>query len=769
MRQRFNSFISACLLLLLMLTLIMAPACSEPSDPTDVDPLAQAVKAMEENPRFSIQRGVIGSQGEEVFDTSNNKAEIWFILPDKFYWHEENVYDYYPYNISIGGDVYVSDNGIHWEECWGGSYDYLEQNPYYYLKNAINPVETERETIDGRECRVFQAELDVEGWAKDHIPQPLTYISMNCVASNSEPDRALVESLGYEFIWDYSVISDHAYLEISPGVNYLYAEIKNADGLTDEMKDELTKIIKALGAKSCDLKDADIKVRGGEEYISNIKDRITSMGLKIYIDERTALPCLIKVESRRESSLGVEKQPFAIDIKYDDSISIERPEKVTQERKADALFGKIQFSYRELQKILDAFKVANGMFPDKLDPDSVSEVIKAQSLEWPKNQVTGSPMLQKKDSPGDYYYEVIDNGKQYQLFVYDYDGSQRNYGFLSEELKTPEESTSGSKEYFKQEDFDKLTPTRLLSPLIESERSQAKAIALNDASVMKKLQDTDYTIIDIYPLYSESNRTMARVVIFYFIHPYKIDYGGLSISVDFETGSVTNITQIPESISDYLRNQLYYKRVVSLSPTEEQRQVIDFILADPKVQRLFEGTEYVVTDAQYYNINEKDIWTVAINFFEPHKVAGFDLPEAISLQVDLKNATVILNPMVPITPLGQTGTQSSGTPINISREQQDLALNIALNDPRVKELLAGKEYDIWGVGGWYEDIGLVGAVPEIYLKQPVVIEYDWPTAKYNKDGTFTEGTYHSAEKVTRLYVKVEFAREKVVEIFPIGF
>ncbi len=41
--------------------------------------------------------------------------------------------------------------------------------------------------------------------------------------------------------------------------------------------------------------------------------------------------------------------------------------------------------------------------------------------------------------------------------------------------------------------------------------------------------------------------------------------------------------------------------------------------------------------------------------------------------------------------------------------------------------------------------------------------------KYNKDGTFTVYTYHSSEKVTRLYIRVEFASQKVVEILPMYF
>lgn len=485
--------------ILVLLGLAVVPACGGSNDSPD-DLLSQALQAMQGNPRFRIFREEFASGGEVSFDRPADKPRIEFILPDRFSYYEEDAYDNWAYDIAVGSDQFVSEDGVNWQEIWGtgGAFSYARQNPYKYVKHALNPVDAGNEMIGGEAVRVLEAELDVVGWAKDNLPPSQLVVSVDCQASESEPDRALVKSLGYEFLFQPNgpILSKDTYIKIDPARGSFWAEVKNATELTPELKRKLSRIVEAFGIRSCDFDNAEVKAFGGEEYISQITSGITSMGLRIHIEKGSGLPRLIEIEPRRESSLGAEKRMVAIGIVYDEGIRIEKPPKVLHERKAEALFGMIQDTSGQLQQLLRSFKEEHGVFPERLDPESMRDTLKALSSSWPDNAVTGEPMVQKKNRPGDYYYQPLENGSLYELILYNYDGVSIDYSLRGGELAPreaplPPPPPTGKPGQEIPDALSRLTPSRIPPPLTESEKAQTLEIAIRDSQVLSMLKDTE--------------------------------------------------------------------------------------------------------------------------------------------------------------------------------------------------------------------------------------------------------------------------------------
>ncbi|MDD5093203.1 MAG: hypothetical protein PHV74_02340 [Dehalococcoidia bacterium] len=773
--------------LLLMMILPIA-GCGDDSEGRDIS-LASAIKAMEENPRFSIFRSEVGSGEEVSFDRPADEPQIEFVLPDRFSYYEEDAYDIYSYNIAIGNDIYVSEDGVYWEEVWGtgGDFNYALSNPYKYLKHALSPVEVGSETIDGKPCRVFEAELDVEGWAKDNLPSTTMWVFIDCPPGDGESDMALVESLGYEFLDrpDGPILSENTYIELNSTQGcYFQAQVRNATELTTELKAEFIQIAEAFGMRGCDFDNAEVSVHGGEEYISGITKDISSMGLRIYVDEESALPRLIETEQRLESSLGVEKYPGAIGINYDENIRIEKPEKVLYERKAEGLYSSIQNTGGELQQLLRVFKDAHGVFPERLDAESMSDTLKALSREWPGNALTGEPVVQKENSPGDYSYRPTENGSLYELIIYDYWADPIHVGIRAEELEATEETPPirtieaiiAGREI--PDALNALVPSKVLPPLTEAEKNRAVEIAITDMEVLSLLEDTDHAVWDVYPHYSETAQKAAQVIVTYFLHPYKIDFGALSVTVDLESAKVMQVTPMPENLSRLIKEKLYEKErrpfpELPWEDPEKQSEAKGMALADPTIQAIVEGSEYVITDIF---ISSNGQASLQIRFFAPKQFAGISQPlNDVSVNVNLDESSVALAPMaLPPSALPTTGEDTTGN-YSLSQEQQEFAIQVALVDPRVQDLLQNREYEIWNVIPYYYSPGpgessvFMGAGPEIRLKEECIIEYDWPFVRYNDDGTIAEKTYHSATRVKSLHIFVHFAEKRVIEISPMPF
>ena len=65
---------------------------------------------------------------------------------------------------------------------------------------------------------------------------------------------------------------------------------------------------------------------------------------------------------------------------------------------------------------------------------------------------------------------------------------------------------------------------------------------------------------------------------------------------------------------------------------------------------------------------------------------------------------------------------------------------------------------------------LLAAIVDIELREPCIIEYDWPFASINKDLSLVEkGTRHITAGVETLVITVNLEEERVVEIEPQSF
>ena len=99
------------------------------------------------------------------------------------------------------------------------------------------------------------------------------------------------------------------------------------------------------------------------------------------------------------------------------------------------------------------------------------------------------------------------------------------------------------------------------------------------------------------------------------------------------------------------------------------------------------------------------------------------------------------------------------------------AVEIALADSRVKELLEGKKYAVEEVGVWHTaDLEKLGASVYIRLEREYQIEYDWPVIKWDEESPTSplgrEVRDRAALPVQGLDVLVYLAEERVVAIMP---
>ena len=105
----------------------------------------------------------------------------------------------------------------------------------------------------------------------------------------------------------------------------------------------------------------------------------------------------------------------------------------------------------------------------------------------------------------------------------------------------------------------------------------------------------------------------------------------------------------------------------------------------------------------------------------------------------------------------------------LTDEQEEKAVEIALADPRVRELLEDRPYDVGATSPSHLGSELLGATVQIDLKEPCIIEYDWPSGGYHpSDGPVREVTRHETARVETLHIEVTFEEERVTAIDPLS-
>lgn len=107
----------------------------------------------------------------------------------------------------------------------------------------------------------------------------------------------------------------------------------------------------------------------------------------------------------------------------------------------------------------------------------------------------------------------------------------------------------------------------------------------------------------------------------------------------------------------------------------------------------------------------------------------------------------------------------------LTESEEARAVEIALSDPRVQELIEGKEYEIGAIGVWHTDeLEKIGAGLHIWFDKPYWIEYNWPLIEYNEEKYsspyYREGTFHYALPVQTLGISLNLEEGRVVAIRP---
>ncbi|MDY6911287.1 MAG: hypothetical protein SVM79_02880 [Chloroflexota bacterium] len=407
----------------------ISPACGG-SDASGV--LEQAIEAMTHHPQFRISLDTLGIENKP-------SPNIEFVLPNRMRYQqgESSVSDDLlpPHMIAIGRDTYVSESGIRWKEWWGGIGAFYNPhwNPYELLRHAQEPIDEGKAILNGKQCRIIEANVDMHALAGDNALESITQIFLYPISFLSAGNDALLESLGYEVFHErVPGITGHSihlfkpdvYIDIHPGDDKgrISAVIRNATSVSPELEQEFKDILECYGVEATAWENVRIKQ---DDPTSGIIEITKSMTIKAWIDEETLLPAriVVMVEPLPDaSSPGRENVEYTIDITYDETITIERPEDAMHVNKAYLLRQISEQRSRVLTEILQVCREAEGRFPEKLGPEIVRDVMQTNSLEWPVNPFTGAPMKEASDSPGDYHYASTVDGSDYELTVYGWSG-----------------------------------------------------------------------------------------------------------------------------------------------------------------------------------------------------------------------------------------------------------------------------------------------------------------------------------------------------------
>jgi len=114
----------------------------------------------------------------------------------------------------------------------------------------------------------------------------------------------------------------------------------------------------------------------------------------------------------------------------------------------------------------------------------------------------------------------------------------------------------------------------------------------------------------------------------------------------------------------------------------------------------------------------------------------------------------------------------------LTEEGKAKAKEIALQDSRVQELIAGKEYVVYREYDYYSDPGIgmfyasdddlvIGATVTIYFNRPYTIQYDWFMPNYDDNYEYLgEIPIPGEHQTDRLTIFVDFREWKVVGVRP---
>lgn len=131
---------------------------------------------------------------------------------------------------------------------------------------------------------------------------------------------------------------------------------------------------------------------------------------------------------------------------------------------------------------------------------------------------------------------------------------------------------------------------------------------------------------------------------------------------------------------------------------------------------------------------------------------------------------------IPVPPKKPHAVNKTGPSVEVphlTQEEKDTVKDAALNDPRVREVLDGREFSIKSFAPVTRKGSLEKTAGSLLLRidNPFFIEYDWPRVYYKgEDGQrrLKETILHEAVVLDHLDIKVNLQTREVVEILPLN-
>lgn len=186
---------------------------------------------------------------------------------------------------------------------------------------------------------------------------------------------------------------------------------------------------------------------------------------------------------------------------------------------------------------------------------------------------------------------------------------------------------------------------------------------------------------------------------------------------------------------------------------EEQAKAKEIAFSDPRVQEIAAGKEYSVRITRANGVVRvkgevsEDEAEVRLVFATTYMIEDVQA-SALDIFVDFDEGKVTY--LFPLSP--------SGMP-ELTDSVKEKAMEIALSDPDVQELLEGKKYEITRIGpSQGGPVGRLGANMDITFDKAYPFKGDFPS--------FPEKTDYLDAQITRLEAFVNLKEGRVVQIFP---
>jgi hypothetical protein len=161
----------------------------------------------------------------------------------------------------------------------------------------------------------------------------------------------------------------------------------------------------------------------GDQARAFYKDFVASSEVRFWINAESYTVTKMEIDypPLPEDEDGDDPQPAAITFNYKTAVDVpEDPESMPQEE-AQRLRREAQTRTAPLQQAISDYKELYGTYPPSLDPETLSEVLPPS--QWPVNAFTGEPVKESVDSPGDFHYVPKNEGRDFELSLFDWDST----------------------------------------------------------------------------------------------------------------------------------------------------------------------------------------------------------------------------------------------------------------------------------------------------------------------------------------------------------